>query len=150
MFFHLAGNPDHRRRIIDEPAVVPGAVEEYLRAFSIVMDGRKLAQDTVFHGCPMKKGDMVMLSIPSASRDPLEFPNPEEIDFDRKVNRHVAFAAGPHRCLGAHLARLELGVALEEWHRLIPNYSAIGTDDLRETGPQLGLDSLQLRWEVSS
>jgi cytochrome P450 len=148
MFFHLAGNPGHRHRIIEEPAVVPGAVEEYLRAFSIVMDGRKLAQDTVFHGCPMKKGDMVMLSIPSASRDPREFPNPDSIDFDRKVNRHVAFAAGPHRCLGAHLARLELGVALEEWHRLIPNYSAVETDALRETGPQLGLDSLQLRWEV--
>jgi cytochrome P450 len=150
MFFHLSGHPEHRHRIIAEPSVIPGAVEEYVRAYSIVMDGRKVKQDTDFHGCPMKKGDMVMLSIPSASRDPQEFPDPGAIDFERSVNRHVAFAAGPHRCLGAHLARLELGVALDEWHKLIPDYRALDTDALRETGPQLGLDSLQLTWEVSS
>lgn len=150
MFLHLAAHPEHRRRVVTEPAVIPGAVEEYLRAFSIVMDGRKLAQDVEFHGCPMKKGDMVMLSVPSASRDPREFADPDAINFDRKANRHVAFAAGPHRCLGAHLARHELAIALEEWHRLIPDYVAVETDALRETGPQLGLDSLSLRWEVPS
>ena len=149
MFLHLAGSPGHRQRLISEPQIVPGAVEEYLRVFAIVMDGRKVAKDVDFHGCPMKKGDMVMMCIPSASRDPRAFPEPDAVDFDRVAIGHIAFAAGPHRCLGSHLARLELAVALDEWHKLIPDYVAVDTGTLRETGPQLGLDELRLRWEVS-
>jgi cytochrome P450 len=93
---------------------------------------------------------MVMLTIPAASRDPREFDSPDTVDFDRKVNRHVAFAAGPHRCLGAHVARLELAVALEEWHKRIPDYRTVDADQLVETGPQLGLDSLRLTWDVTT
>jgi cytochrome P450 len=147
--FHLAEHEEQRHRLATEPAVIPGAVEEFLRAFSIVMDGRQIKEDTVFHGCPMKKGDMVMLTIPAASRDPREFDSPDTVDFDRRVNRHVAFAAGPHRCLGAHIARLELAVALEEWHRRIPDYRMVDADQLVETGPQLGLDSLRLTWDIT-
>lgn len=148
MFLHLANHPEHRKRITEDATIIPSAVEEYLRVFAIVMDGRKLAQDVNFHGCPMKKDEMVMLCIPSAARDPEEFPHPDEVDFGRETNRHLAFAAGPHRCLGSHLARTELAVALEEWHKLIPDYVAVDSGSLRETGPQLGLDDLQLRWEV--
>ncbi len=148
MFHHLADHPEDRHRIVAEPAVVPTAVEEYLRAFSIVMDGRKIVKDTEFHGCPVQAGEMVMLSLPSAGRDPHEFENPDEVVLDRRINRHLAFAAGPHRCLGAHLARIELGVALEEWHRQIPDYRLVVDPDQVETGPQLGLAKLVLEWDV--
>lgn len=148
MFHYLAEHPEDRRRIIEEPKVVPTAVEEFLRAFSIVMDGRKIVKDTEFYGCPVKSGEMVMLSLPSAGRDPSEFEDADQVRIDRKINRHLAFAAGPHRCLGAHLARLELAIALEEFHRLIPDYRAVVAADQVETGPQLGLDLLRLEWEV--
>lgn len=148
MFLHLAQHPEYRKRIISEPSIIPSAVEEYLRIFAIVMDGRKVKRDVDFHGCPMKKDDMVMLCIPAASRDEAEFEHPDQVDFDRDTNRHLAFAAGPHRCLGSHLARVELAVALDEWHKLIPDYTAVHPEKLKETGPQLGLDELHLQWEV--
>lgn len=146
MFHYLAENPGDRARIVAEPEIVPTAVEEFLRAFSIVMDGRKIVKDTEFYGCPIKSGEMVMLSLPSAGRDPEEFEDADKVKIDRKINRHLAFAAGPHRCLGAHLARIELAVALEEWHKLIPDYAAKLEDGQVETGPQLGLDLLTLEW----
>jgi cytochrome P450 len=58
----------------------------------------------------------------AANLDERQFPTADQVDFDRERNRHIAFGAGPHRCLGSHLARMELRVALEEWHRRIPNY----------------------------
>ena len=83
---------------------------------------RKLTRDVDFHGCPMKKDQMVLLSIQSASRDPRMFPNPDEVIIDRSPNRHIAFGASEHRCLGSHLARAELQIAIDEWHELIPDY----------------------------
>ena len=151
MFYHLATHDDDRQRIIDEPEIAPAAVEEFLRAFAIVMDGRKLAQDIDFHGCPMKKGDMVMLTLAAASRDTTEFDHADQVDFDRKAVTHFSFASGPHRCLGSHLARLELKVVLEEWHKRIPHYQLDPTrrpDQIVESGPQLGLSALPLVWEV--
>ena len=151
MFYHLATHDSDRQRIIDDPAVVPAAVEEFLRAYAIVMDGRKLAQDIDFHGCPMKKGDMVMLTLAAASRDSEAFAHGDVVDFDREAVTHFSFASGPHRCLGSHLARLELRIALEEWHKRIPHYRldpSAATDDIVESGPQLGLNRLPLVWEV--
>jgi cytochrome P450 len=151
IFFHLATHPQDRQRLIDDPSLAPAAVEELLRAFAIVMDGRKLAQDIDFHGCPMKKGDMVMLTLAAASRDTTEFDHAETVDFDREAVTHMSFGSGPHRCLGSHLARLELAVAIQEWHERIPHYAldpAVDRNDIVESGPQLGLSSLPLVWEV--
>ena len=83
---------------------------------------RKVTHDVDFHGCPMKKDDMVLLSIQSATRDPRVFPDADQVIIDRRPNRHIAFGASAHRCLGSHLARAELQIAIEEWHRLIPEY----------------------------
>lgn len=150
MMLHLSEHPDDRRRIVDEPELIPVAVEEMLRVYSIVMDGRKIVQDTDFHGCPMKAGEMAMLTIPSATRDATKYADPAKVDFTRTdATGHLAFAAGPHKCLGTHLARRELNIALEEWHRRIPQYRAVQVDDLRETGPQLGLEQLWLEWDVA-
>lgn len=151
IFYHLATHDDDRQRIVDEPGIAPAAVEEFLRAYAIVMDGRKLAQDIDFHGCPMKKGDMVMLTLAAASRDTTEFEHADQVDFDRKAVTHFSFGSGPHRCLGSHLARLELKIVLEEWHKRIPHYKidpAANRDEIVESGPQLGLSKLPLVWEV--
>ncbi|WP_239334827.1 cytochrome P450 [Frankia sp. CiP3] len=148
-FHHLATTPEHRRRVATDPAVVPTAVEEFLRAFPIIQDGRKVTRDVEFHGCPMKKGDMVLLMLGAAMRDPRSFPDPERVDLDRTANRHISFAAGPHRCLGSHLARAEMAVALREWHRRIPDYRLASAEPVLERGGAAGLVALPLAWERS-
>ena len=75
------------------------------------------------HGFQIKEGELVTLLLGSADTDDAEFVDAQDVDFERERNRHVAFGVGPHRCLGSHLARMELEVALEEWHRRIPDYA---------------------------
>ena len=145
-FRHLAMNPDDRDRLVSDPGLIPNAIEEFMRAYAIVIPGRKVAVDTEFHGCPMKAGDMVSVPLAAAMRDPEAFPDASTIDITRTRNNHIAFGAGPHRCLGSHLARLELKIALEEWHRLIPDYAIPADANLLETGLTIGLETLPLEW----
>lgn len=145
-FYHLATTPDDRRRVVEDPAVIPNAVEELLRAYPIIGMGRKLTQDIDFHGCPMRKGDMALLAIPAATRDPRQFPNADKVDFDRFPNRHIAFGASEHRCLGSHLARHELQAAIREWHRLVPEYRLEGDRPPLAHGGTISLMSLPLEW----
>ena len=146
-FWHLANNAGDRERIVQDPAVIPSAVEEFLRAYSFVPTQRKVMQDTEFHGCPIKTGEMVMLAIPAACRDPKLFPDPEQVVLDRAPNNHFAFGAGPHRCLGSHLARRELRIALEEWHTRIPDYRLDPGVEVVEHGGMFGIDRMALRWD---
>jgi len=84
---------------------------------------RLALQDVTLAGKVIRKGELVTLLIGSANTDETAFPDAHCVDFDREANRHIAFGVGPHRCLGSHLARMELRVALEEWHRRIPDYA---------------------------
>src|SRR5262245_3330704 len=121
---YLAENPEQRRHLVADAAKIPGAVEELLRWETPVMAIPRLAlQDVTLAGKEIKKGELVTLLIGSANTDETAFPEADRVDFDREANRHIAFGAGPHRCLGSHLARMELRVALEEWHRRIPDYA---------------------------
>jgi cytochrome P450 len=151
MFLHLALNPADRQRLIDEPALTPRAVEEFMRLYPLVFqDGRKVKQDTAVEGCPMRAGDVVWLGLASANRDPRKFDHPDEFDIDRpNAGHHVSFGLGIHRCLGMHLARHELGIALTEWHRRIPHYELATDKPLMERGGQLSLRTLPLRWELA-
>ena len=118
--------------------------------YSIILgDGRKVTTDIDFHGVPMKKGDMVWLSVAAANRDPRAFDDADQFVLDRKGNTHFGFAAGPHRCLGAHLARGEMVIAVEEWHRRIPDYRLATDQPLFERGGMLSAFSLPLSWDVS-
>jgi cytochrome P450 len=148
VFRHLATVPADRQRLLADPSLVPAAVEEMLRAYAIVRLGRKVTRDTDFHGCPLKVGDMVAMSLAFASRDEGIFTDAADVKIDRDVFRNVAFGTGPHRCLGSHLARRELIAAVEEWHKRIPEYSVpSGAEIVEHSGNGVyGLDLLPLRW----
>jgi cytochrome P450 len=123
MIVYLAGHPDRRRALVEDPSLVSIAVEEMLRHQTpVMMLPRIVTQDTEVAGVAIQAGDSVTLLIGAANTDDDEFENADEVLFDRDVNRHLAFGGGPHRCLGSHLARLELRVALEEFHRRVPDY----------------------------
>ena len=120
--WHLAQHPGDRKRLVNEPALIDTAVEELLRAYAPVTMARLVAEDFKFQGCPMKEGDWVLLPFPAANRDPDAFPDADKVRLDRAENRHAAFGLGAHRCLGSHLARMELRVALEEWMQRYPEF----------------------------
>lgn len=120
--FHLASDDADRRRLVAEPALLPTAIEEILRAYSPVTMARIVAHDHEFNGCPMKANDKVLLNFPAANRDPEVFERADEVVVDRAVNRHLAFGAGIHRCAGSNLARMEMRVAVDEWLRRIPEF----------------------------
>ena len=153
LFQHLAMHPDQRRRLIDEPELIPTAVEEALRFYTIVFgDGRKVTRDAEFHGVQLRKGDMVYALVSGANRDPRAYERADEFVIDRQRNHHMGFANGPHRCLGMHLARRELQLAVQEWLRVIPDFRIADGAELSERGggAMMSLTRLPLAWEVGS
>ena len=120
--WHLAKTPADRERLVAEPELMSTAVEELLRAYSPVTMAREVMKETTVSGCPVKPGNMVLLSFPAANRDPAAFPDADKVVIDRKENRHAAFGLGIHRCVGSNLARMEMTVALEEWLKRIPDF----------------------------
>jgi cytochrome P450 len=120
---YLAQHPDQRQRLVDDPGIIPAAIEELMRWESPVAGVIRVAtEDTELSGCPIHAGDKVSVNLGSANTDERFWDDADTVDFDRAINKHIAFGAGVHRCLGSHLARMELRVCLEEWHRRIPDY----------------------------
>jgi cytochrome P450 len=149
MFAFLATHPAHRRRLVEDPAIVPAAVEELLRWETPVPLVYRLATgDTDVRGCPVKAGTVVTVSLGAANVDAGEYPDASEVRFDREVNRHLAFGGGVHRCLGSHLARRELRVALRDWHRRIPDYGLKPGIDLHYPPGLRTVENLELVWPV--
>jgi cytochrome P450 len=148
-FYHLATYPQDRQLLLDNPAIIPDAMEEFLRFYTIVRPSRKVMQDIEFHGCPMKAGDMAHVPLAAACRDPEGFEDPKSVILDRRPNNHIAFGAGPHRCIGSHLARRELRIATEEWHKRIPNYRIENPDELiAHSGAEIAIENMVLSWDV--
>jgi cytochrome P450 len=113
---YLARNPELRARLAQAPELIPPAVEEFLRYSTPIQTfGRNAAHEVELHGCTIEKGAVVGLSYGSANRDPEVFDDPESIRVERRPNRHLAFGAGPHTCVGSHLARLEMSIAIAEF-----------------------------------
>lgn len=120
---YLSHHPERRRELVEHPELTGAAVEELLRwETPVQMAARVVKQDASIGGVEVKAGDRAIILIGAADGDEREFADADTVSFTRQANRHVAFGGGPHRCLGSHLARLELRVALEEFHRRIPDY----------------------------
>lgn len=148
---YLAHHRDHQQALRDDPALVPGAVEELLRWETPVPGVMRVAtDDIVVAGTAIAKGEGVTCLLASANTDESEFPEPERVDFARPANRHLAFGAGVHRCLGSHLARLEMRVALEEWHRRIPEYAVAPGEVPRYGAGIRSVEYLPLVWDAGS
>ena len=151
MFSFLAQNPEQRRQLVEDPSLVPNAIEELLRWETPVMGVARVAvADTELAGCPVHVGDQIMIMIGSANTDEAEFPDADQVRFDREVNRHIAFGGGIHRCLGSNLARLELRVALREWHKRIPDYEVEPGHTLVYTSGIRSIDHFPMRFTATA
>ena len=148
--WHLAKTPADRQRLVEDRALLPTAMEELLRAYAPVTMARLVKQDMSWHGVEMKADDWVLLSFPAANRDPEKFDRADEVVLDREVNKHAAFGLGIHRCVGSHLARMELRVALEVWLDRIPEFSLVDPEAVRwATGQVRGPRTLPVRIAAS-
>jgi cytochrome P450 len=146
--YHLARHPEDQKLLRDNPGKIQRASEELLRAYATVTPIRVATRDVDLLGAPVKKGDLISCPTMVANRDPLEFPDPDRIDLDREVNRHTAFAYGPHRCLGSHLARREIVIGLEEWLSRIPQFEIRhNTAPLTSGGYVFAVKNLILDWQ---
>ncbi len=120
--WHLASHPEDLKRLVNEPDLMPVAIEEFLRFYAPVTMARLVKHDMEYLGCPMKQDDWILLGFPAANRDPAVFEDADKFIIDRAENRHVAFGLGIHRCAGSNLARLELRVAIEEFIKRYPRF----------------------------
>jgi|SRR5579862_4902968 len=144
---HLLRHPDQMQLLARSPAAVPSAVEEFLRYDGPVPATIKVATDDVeWHGCSIRRGDMVLPFMSAANRDPRQFPDPERLDVRREPNRHLAFAYGIHFCLGAPLARLEAQLTFETLLRRFPDLTLTAPPRWKPMIFLRGLDSLPVAW----
>ena len=144
----LAQNPDRVAEMVADPANINAQTEELLRVWAVTFSGRVLAQDFELRGVQMKKGERVTAILPACNYDPDVFPNPTEIDFHRPRKPILTFTGGVHSCMGAHLARLEVKIALQEWLRRIPKFSMKpGTKLEYRPGGVVGPEHVPLIWK---
>ena len=146
----LAEHPGHRRQLIENPALIGPAIEELLRRHGMSNTVRLVTQDTEFKGLQFKKGELVMVPISLHGMDERRWADPLAVKFDRPDARtHDTLGKGPHRCAGAHLARLEIRIFLEEWLRRIPEFELKdGERPVHVTGGVNGVTRLMLSWPV--
>ena len=145
--WHLATNADDQRRLREDPSLMDTAVEEVLRFYSPVTMARYVADDVEVAGCPMQRGDKVLMNFPGGNRDPEMFERPDEFVIDRERNRHFAFGSGIHRCLGSNLARMELRVALGTFLGRVPFFELADPSAVTWSAGQVrGPRRVPLRW----
>jgi cytochrome P450 len=143
----MARNPDRRHEMIADPGNIDNQAEELLRMFGVTFSGRTLIKDYELGGVQMKKGERVMALLPACNYDPDVFPNPREVRFDRPRTPILSFTGGVHACMGAHLARLEYKIALQEWLRRIPDFDIAPGHEIRyPPSGVIGPDVVPLVW----
>jgi cytochrome P450 len=147
MLAYLATHAEQRQQLVEDPALIPHAIEELLRWETPVAGVPRIAvTDTELEGCPIAKGTMVTVLLGSANTDERTWDDADTVEFDREANRHIAFGGGVHRCLGSHLARMELRVALEEWHTAVPEYRLRDGVELLYSAGLRAIENLELVW----
>jgi cytochrome P450 len=144
---HLAMNPDLQNQLRADPSLIPEASEEILRRYTFTVPPRRVAKDTEFMGWQMKADERVLIYLAGADLDPTVFDAPDTIEMNRE-KAHIAFGVGPHRCLGSHLARLELQILYAEVLKRLPEFRL--DPDAPATfhaGAIIAMDTLPLRWD---
>jgi cytochrome P450 len=145
----LLRHPDQLERLRADPSLVPNAVEELLRYDGTVqLTGRTAMADVEIDGHHIDSGQICILLLGSANRDPARFADPEQVDVTRSDIKHLAFGAGAHYCLGAPLARVEAQIAFTEMFRRLPDTLRLASDEQewRDNIVLRGLKSLPLAW----
>ena len=146
---HLAMHPDLQQELRDHPERIDNAIDEILRRYTIATPPRRVNVTREFHGVNLKKNDVLFLFLNGANLDPNHFENPEQVDLDRADKVHIAFNSGPHRCLGSHLARLELRMLYEEILSRLPSFRLDPQSPPTFTcGYIIGVERLDLIWEA--
>jgi cytochrome P450 len=146
---HMAQNPALQEQLRANPKLIPEATEELLRRYTFTVPPRIVAKDMVFEGVQMKARERAMLFLPAADLDAKEYPASESFDLNRENKVHIAFNAGPHRCLGSHLARVELQVIYEVLLARLPTFRLDPQHPPTfHCGHVIGVDSLHLAWDV--
>jgi cytochrome P450 len=144
-FAYLAEHPEQRAQVVHDPSRIPQVVEELLRwETPVMLVSRVATRDTGLAGCPVRAGDSVYTFLGSANADEAVFPDPAVVRWDRDQNPHIAFGRGVHRCLGSNLARLELRIAMREWHARIPDYRIVPGTELQFTPGVRSVDSFPM------
>jgi cytochrome P450 len=144
---HLAAHPALQDELRANPKMVTEAAEELLRRYGFVISTRMIGRDIVYDGAPMKKGDRCILYNPAANLDGAEFPEPQNFDLTRENKAHITFGGGPHRCVGSHLARIELQTLYEEMLARLPRFHLAEPVAYR-CGPVIGPRAVQIAWDV--
>ena len=145
---HLAMNPDLQEKLRANPDLIQDAVEEMLRRYSFTMPMRRVAKEVEFGGWKMMPGEWLVLFYPGADLDSREFKSPEEYNLERENKVHLAFGAGAHRCLGAHLARVELQVLYQQVLSRFPTFRLDPDKPVQfHSGNIIAFDSLPIRWD---
>lgn len=145
---HLAEHPDLQASLRADPSQIPDAVEEMLRRYSFVVPLRRVATDARLGGFELKEGDRLMLHLAGADLDERKFDRPDEFDITRDLKSHVAFGGGPHRCVGMHLARIELHTLYRQMLSRLPMWR-LDTDypATYHSGNVIAMDTLHIRWD---
>lgn len=150
MFRRLALRPDLQLQLRNDPTLVPGAIEEFLRVQPLVNSSRMALCDHEIRGVTVRAGEHVMCYNFAGNFDPDEFEDPREIRFDRSPNRHFTLAGGPHRCLGSHVARRELAIALAEFLRRVPAFSLAPDADRAAYPGLVAAARVPVVWDVEA
>ena len=146
---YLARHPALQTRLREDPAIIPRASEEFLRRHAVSNTARLVVRKCERKGACLMPGDMVMVPMALSGMDDRLYEEPLEVDFDRKGTSHNTFGNGAHRCIGEHLARMELSVFLEEWFRLIPEVRLDPVSlPLSHAGAVEGMTRLNLIWDT--
>jgi cytochrome P450 len=130
----LADHPGHYQQLLDEPALLPQAIEELARVHGVAGTERGVTQDTHYAGVDFKAGDRLVFPAHIYGLNNDWVDDPDRVDFRRPVSAHLVFGSGPHRCLGSHLARLEMRIFLEEWMARIPSFRRTSEGDIPTRG----------------
>ncbi|NNC38701.1 MAG: cytochrome P450 [Hyphomonadaceae bacterium] len=148
-YYHLANNPDIQAALRIDPSLIPNAVEELLRAHGVSNMRRTVTRDVTVGGVQMKEGDFVLISTELANLDSAAFKCPMEVDITRAdARKHLSFSTGPHLCIGATLARRELGIALEAWLSSVPEFRVANESEIVVRGGGVfGLENMRIAWD---